>query len=47
MRHKNIINGFLIIFKGDMPHRFDRYASIPEINPGIGLQNNITWDNTN
>jgi hypothetical protein len=20
-----------------MPHRFDRYASIPEINPGIGL----------
>ena len=30
-----------------MPRRFDRYASIPEINPGIGLQNNITWDNTN
>jgi hypothetical protein len=37
----------IYIFKGDMPHRFDRYASIPEINPGIRLQNNITWDNTN
>jgi len=33
--------------KGDTPHKFDLYASFPDINPGIGLQNNITWDNTN
>ena len=42
-----MINAFRIIVKEDMPHRFDHYASIPEINPGIGLQNNITRDNTN
>jgi hypothetical protein len=40
---QNIINGFLIIFKGDTPDRFDLYANIPDTltNAQVDLHNAV------